>query len=126
MAALKPSAYLGTKVDGGASGATSQLTLTLIRSKEAKMKKLIFIALAVLLVFGISTFANAQVPFPGEKVYISGTNPVGMGKADTTVFTYRIDLTDANPTMVVLDVVPAEFDVTALTPMTCPQSVYHT
>ena len=82
------------------------------------MKKLILIGVAVLLVFGISTFANAQVPFPGEKVYISGTNPVGMGKADATAFTYRIDLTDANPTMVVLDVVPAEFDVTALTP-TC-------
>jgi hypothetical protein len=27
VAALKPSAYLGTKVGGGASGATSQLTL---------------------------------------------------------------------------------------------------
>jgi len=34
--ALKPSAYLGTKVGGGASGATSQLTSNRYKSKEAK------------------------------------------------------------------------------------------
>jgi hypothetical protein len=82
------------------------------------MKRLLLICLAVLLVFGISTLANAQVPFPGEKVYISGTNPVGMGKAEATLFTYRIDLTSADPAMDVLDVVPAEFDIIAVTP-TC-------
>jgi len=35
LAALKPSADLGTRVGGGASGATSQLTNKCIQSKEA-------------------------------------------------------------------------------------------
>ncbi len=39
MAASKPSAYLGTKVDGGASGATSQPTVITFTSKEAKHEK---------------------------------------------------------------------------------------
>jgi hypothetical protein len=82
------------------------------------MKKLIVTSLAVLLIFGISIAANAQVPFPGAKIYISGTNPVATGKVDATAFSYRIDLTNADPAKDVLDVVPAEFDVIGLTP-TC-------
>jgi hypothetical protein len=39
VAALKPSAYMGTRVDGGASGATSQLTSITFTSKEAKHEK---------------------------------------------------------------------------------------
>jgi len=44
VAALKPSAYLGTKVGGGASGATSQLSLTLIRSKEAQSEEAAYLS----------------------------------------------------------------------------------
>jgi hypothetical protein len=86
------------------------------------MKNIISICLAVLIVFGMNAFANAQEPFPGEKVLMSGTNPVGIGKADTTAFSYRIDLTTADPAKDVLDVVPAEFDVIGLTP-TCGTAV---
>jgi hypothetical protein len=82
------------------------------------MKKLMVTSLAVLLILGISIAANAQVPFPGEKRYISGTKPVGTGKVDATAFSYRIDLTNGNPAKDVLDVVPAEFDVIGLSP-TC-------
>ena len=87
------------------------------------MKKLIVIGVAVLFVFGVSTWAHAQVPFPGEKILVSETNPVGMGKADTTSFTYRIDLTSADAAKDILDVVPAEFDVIAVAP-TCGTATF--
>jgi hypothetical protein len=40
LEASKPSAYLGARVDGGASGATSQITTnTFLKSKEAESEK---------------------------------------------------------------------------------------
>lgn len=39
MEALNPPADMGAMVGGGASGATSQLTLNRLKSKEAKIEK---------------------------------------------------------------------------------------
>jgi hypothetical protein len=50
LAALKPSAYMGVMVGGGASDATSRLTVkNIIRCKEAKVKKILLLSFVVAL-----------------------------------------------------------------------------
>ncbi len=82
------------------------------------MKKLLIVAMSLSVIFclGIYLPANAQTQlpdFPGSKILDSGTNPVGLGKAEATTYVFTIYL-DAGFDIenIVRDVVPAEFDVT--------------
>ena len=58
---------MGATVRGGASGATSQLTVICFKSKEARMKKSVLVSFIVALTFAFSTMAMAapkQPPTP--------------------------------------------------------------
>jgi hypothetical protein len=57
--ALKPSVYLGTKVGGGASGATNQLTPNGYKSKANKMKKIVVMIFPLTVLF---VFAATSLP----------------------------------------------------------------
>jgi Putative metal-binding motif len=80
------------------------------------MKKLLILAMSLSVIFclGIYLPANAQLlEFPGSKILDSGTDPVGLGKAEPTTYVFTIYLNAGFDTEnVVRDVVPAEFDVT--------------
>jgi hypothetical protein len=66
---------------------------------------------------GIGPVAHAQLaPFPGTKSLLSGSDPVGIGQDVATKFSFTITLNanNFNATDTVMDVVPAELDVTNL------------
>ena len=71
--------------------------------------------IALFLTMGLIPLANAQ-EFPGEKAFSSdnvGTDPIGIGKVDPTIYKFDIILYEEgfDNSKDVLDVVPAEFDV---------------
>ena len=72
----------------------------------------IFFVAALMLVLGTSPLINAQDSFPGNKNLNSGPDPIGIGKNESTVYQFTIDLNaNFDNTAIVKDVVPAEFDV---------------
>ena len=80
------------------------------------MKLSIHVGLILLLTLGISSLASSQVASL-SKVLESGADPVGLGKAEPTEYVYTIYLSaNFDNTLDIVDVVPAEFDVTGLDP----------
>jgi hypothetical protein len=80
-----------------------------------KAKLIVFFGLCFL-VLGSSYSAWAQLsPFPGSKTLDSGPDPIGLGKPTSTFFQFTITLNANNfdPSLDLIDTVPAEFDVAA-------------
>ena len=76
-------------------------------------------------ILAIAAIASAQLPaFPGAKVFNGGINPVGLGKAAPTAYSFIINLNAGfDNTKDVYDVVPAEFDVQSVTP-SCGEALW--
>lgn len=78
------------------------------------MKLTIYLVATLLLTLGISSLASAQ-DSPLSKVLDSGADPVGLGKDTSSEYVYTININaNFDNTLDVIDVVPAEFDVTNL------------
>jgi hypothetical protein len=93
LAALKPSAYMGVMVGGGASDATSRLAIRIIiRCKEAKVKKILLLCFVIALLCAGSGIALAAD-------WGTGTGCSAIGDVDVTAlangdtFTGRIGTT---------------------------------
>ncbi len=83
-----------------------------------KMELTVYLVATLFLTLGISSLANAQ-DSPLGKVLDSGSDPVGLGKDTASEYVYTININaNYDNTLDVIDVVPAEFDVTNLEP-TC-------
>ena len=83
--------------------------------KNETIRITIFFVAALILVLGTSPLVIAQDSFPGNKIFDSGPDPIGIGKNATTEYRFTIYLyANFDNTAIVKDVVPAEFDVTGL------------
>ena len=80
------------------------------------IKLAIYFVATLFLSLGISSLASAQ-DSPLSKVLNNGADPVGIGKNALSEYVYTIYISaNFDNTLDVLDVVPAEFDVTNLDP----------
>ena len=79
-----------------------------------KTKLTVCVVVSLFLTLGIISLASAQ-DSPLSKVLDSGADPVGIGKDTSSEYIYTININaNFDNTLDVIDVVPAEFDVTNL------------